>query len=62
MLTALGEVEDRIAGLEVGADDYLTKPFSPRELVLRVDSVLRRSGRTPTTEPAPPTWPRATSS
>ncbi len=42
MLTALGEAEDRIAGLEVGADDYITKPFSPRELVLRVESVLRR--------------------
>jgi two-component system response regulator ResD len=42
MLTALSEPEDRIAGLEVGADDYVTKPFSPRELVLRVDSVLRR--------------------
>jgi two-component system response regulator ResD len=43
MLTALGEPEDRIAGLEVGADDYVAKPFSPRELVLRIDSVLRRS-------------------
>jgi DNA-binding response OmpR family regulator len=43
MLTALGEAEDRIAGLEVGADDYVTKPFSPRELVLRIESVLRRS-------------------
>jgi two-component system response regulator ResD len=43
MLTALGEAEDRIAGLELGADDYVTKPFSPRELVLRVDSVLRRA-------------------
>ncbi len=43
MLTALAEAEDRIAGLEVGADDYVTKPFSPRELVLRIDSVLRRS-------------------
>ncbi|MBN7793810.1 response regulator [Microbacterium sp. 2216-1] len=43
MLTALGSTEDRIAGLEAGADDYLTKPFSPRELVLRVQSVLRRS-------------------
>ena len=43
MLTALGEERDRIAGLEVGADDYVTKPFSPRELVLRVQSVLRRS-------------------
>jgi DNA-binding response OmpR family regulator len=45
MLTALGEVDDRIAGLEVGADDYVTKPFSPRELVLRVESVLRRTSR-----------------
>jgi DNA-binding response OmpR family regulator len=44
MLTALGEEDDRIRGLEVGADDYLTKPFSPRELVLRVQSVLRRAG------------------
>lgn len=49
MLTALGEAEDRIAGLEVGADDYVTKPFSPRELVLRVDSVLRRSQAQPRT-------------
>ena len=47
MLTALGEAEDRIAGLEVGADDYVTKPFSPRELVLRIDTVLRRSAMTP---------------
>ncbi|GAA5163919.1 response regulator transcription factor [Pseudonocardia eucalypti] len=43
MLTALGEEEDRVTGLELGADDYVTKPFSPRELVLRVGSVLRRS-------------------
>jgi len=43
MLTALGEETDRIAGLELGADDYVTKPFSPRELVLRVQSVLRRA-------------------
>lgn len=43
MLTALGEEEDRIAGLDSGADDYLSKPFSPRELVLRVASVLRRT-------------------
>jgi two-component system, OmpR family, response regulator ResD len=42
LLTALGEEADRIAGLEAGADDYLTKPFSPRELALRVRSVLRR--------------------
>jgi DNA-binding response OmpR family regulator len=43
MLTALGEVTDRVAGLETGADDYVTKPFSPRELALRVRSVLRRA-------------------
>ncbi|WP_412741777.1 response regulator transcription factor [Krasilnikovia sp. MM14-A1004] len=43
MLTALGEEADRILGLEVGADDYVTKPFSPRELVLRIRSVLRRT-------------------
>ena len=44
MLTALGEETDRIVGLELGADDYVTKPFSPRELVARVRTVLRRSG------------------
>ncbi|WP_413229905.1 response regulator transcription factor [Kitasatospora purpeofusca] len=43
MLTARGDEADRILGLELGADDYVTKPFSPRELVLRVQSVLRRS-------------------
>ncbi|MET9856422.1 response regulator transcription factor [Streptomyces sp. NPDC006450] len=43
MLTARGDEDDRIAGLERGADDYVTKPFSPRELVLRVASVLRRA-------------------
>ncbi|MEU6705907.1 response regulator [Streptomyces wuyuanensis] len=42
MLTARGDEDDRILGLETGADDYVTKPFSPRELVLRVESVLRR--------------------
>lgn len=46
LLTALGEEDDRIVGLEAGADDYLTKPFSPRELALRVKSVLRRSPST----------------
>jgi DNA-binding response OmpR family regulator len=44
MLTALGEETDRIVGLELGADDYVIKPFSPRELVARVKTVLRRSG------------------
>ena len=42
MLTAKGETEDRIAGLEAGADDYLSKPFEPRELLLRINAILRR--------------------
>lgn len=46
MLTALGEERDRIVGLTMGADDYLVKPFSPRELVLRVKAILRRMNRT----------------
>ncbi len=50
MLTARGEVTDRIVGLEVGADDYVTKPFSPREVVARVRAVLRRAS----TERVPP--------
>ena len=44
LLTAMGSVPDRILGLEVGADDYLTKPFEPRELVLRIEAILRRGG------------------
>ncbi|MCA4134629.1 response regulator transcription factor [Arthrobacter sp. M4] len=51
MVTALGTEDDRILGLESGADDYVTKPFSPRELVLRVKSVLRRSIKEFTPEP-----------
>lgn len=47
MLTARAQTEDRIQGLEAGADDYLTKPFSPKELILRVQSVLRRSEAVP---------------
>ena len=47
MLTARGEEADRIVGLELGADDYVTKPFSPRELAARVRTVLRRSGPAP---------------
>jgi len=43
MLTAMGETRDRIAGLEHGVDDYMSKPFEPRELVLRVNSILRRA-------------------
>ena len=42
LLTAMGEVEDRILGLEAGADDYIPKPFDPRELVLRIDAVIKR--------------------
>jgi DNA-binding response OmpR family regulator len=45
MLTARGDETDRVIGLELGADDYLAKPFSPRELTARVKSVLRRTGR-----------------
>lgn len=46
MLTAKGEEGDRVEGLEVGADDYIVKPFSPREVVLRVKAILRRSSET----------------
>jgi len=52
MLTALGEETDRVIGLETGADDYVTKPFSPRELALRVQAVLRRTrGERPAADP-----------
>ena len=47
LLTARGEATDRIVGLEIGADDYVTKPFEPRELVARIRSVLRRAERAP---------------
>jgi two-component system OmpR family response regulator len=47
MLTALGEEIDRVVGLEVGADDYLSKPFSPRELVGRIKAILRRTAHMP---------------
>jgi two-component system response regulator ResD len=52
MLTARGEETDRVVGLELGADDYVTKPFSPRELVARVKAVLRRTQPTPAPEPS----------
>jgi DNA-binding response OmpR family regulator len=50
MLTARGEEADRIVGLEIGADDYVTKPFSPRELVARIRAVLRRAAPVPAAE------------
>lgn len=45
LLTARGEEEDKIRGLEIGADDYMTKPFSPKELIARIKAVMRRSGK-----------------
>jgi DNA-binding response OmpR family regulator len=58
MLTARGEESDRIVGLELGADDYLVKPFSPKELVARVRAVLRRTNGTRPAPKwcAPPAW------
>ena len=54
MLTARGEVTDRVVGLELGADDYLPKPFEPRELAARLQTVLRRQRRAPATPAASP--------
>ena len=51
MVTARGEEADRISGLELGADDYVTKPFSPKELAARVTALLRRTQRVPTASP-----------
>lgn len=50
MLTARGEVTDRIVGLELGADDYLPKPFEPRELLVRINTVLKRAREAPTSD------------
>jgi len=54
LLTARGEARDRITGLEAGADDYIPKPFEPRELVLRINAILRRTPRADTTAHQPP--------
>lgn len=54
LLTALGDVQERITGLELGADDYVVKPFSPKELEARVKSILRRSSNTKTGTAAAP--------
>lgn len=54
MLTARGDEADRVLGLQLGADDYVTKPFSPRELTLRVQSVLRRAAAQPPPDGDPP--------
>jgi DNA-binding response OmpR family regulator len=56
MLTARGEEVDRVIGLELGADDYLAKPFSPRELVARIRAVLRRMAAEPQPAPRAITW------
>ena len=53
LLTARGETEDRIKGLEAGADDYLAKPFEPKELLLRINAILRRMPETPSEETVP---------
>ena len=53
MLTARGEVMDRVVGLELGADDYLPKPFEPRELLARIQTILRRAAAVPAPAPAP---------
>ena len=63
MLTARGEETDRVVGLELGADDYVSKPFSPREVVARVRAVLRRAprARAPVRTSCPAATPAATS-
>ncbi|PZO82246.1 MAG: DNA-binding response regulator [Mesorhizobium amorphae] len=51
MLTALSETDSRISGLEAGADDYMPKPFDPRELILRINNIIRRGGQPASTKP-----------
>jgi len=54
MLTALSEIDDKLKGFDLGADDYVTKPFSPRELVVRVQRILARSAERNETRELPP--------
>lgn len=60
MLTARGNEQDRILGLEMGADDYLAKPFNPRELSARIEAILRRSGDGARSTPVPASSSSAT--
>jgi DNA-binding response OmpR family regulator len=62
MLTAKGDEVDRVVGLELGADDYMAKPFGSRELVARIRAVLRRSRDPPTRRRSPARSPSATAS
>lgn len=62
MLSAKGDEIDRVVGLEIGADDYITKPFAMRELVARIRAIVRRVGMTNEPAPTPPTQPEVTSS
>ena len=56
MLTGMGSDIDRIVGLEIGADDYVVKPFNPRELMARIKAVLRRTSGNPWGRPRPNPW------
>ena len=61
VLSAVGEEDEKVRALEAGADDYVTKPFGPRELVARLEAALRRAGRRRPTSRSAPTASRSTS-